>query len=50
MLLRGTMENRPPKWTLTEAQKKLIEIYKNSNKHFNPKAPRQQPSSSKDLN
>ena len=44
------MENRPPKWTLTEAQKKLIESYKNSNQHINPKAPRQQPSSSKDLN
>ena len=46
----ANMENRPPKWTLTEAQKKLIENYKNSNKHINPKAPRQQPSSSKDLN
>ena len=46
----ANMENRPPKWTLTEAQKKLIEHYKNSNKHINPKAPRQQPSSSKDLN
>ena len=46
----ANMENRPPKWTLTEAQKKLIENYKNSNKHINPKAPRQQHSSSKDLN
>ena len=46
----ANMENRPPKWTLTDAQKKLIENYKNSNKHINPKAPRQQPSSSKDLN
>ena len=46
----ANMENCPPKWTLTEAQKKLIENYKNSNKHINPKAPRQQPSSSKDLN
>ena len=46
----ANMENRPPKWTLTEAQKKRIENYKNSNKHINPKAPRQQPSSSKDLN
>ena len=46
----ANMENRPPKWTLTEAKKKLIEHYKNSNKHINPKAPRQQPSSSKDLN
>ena len=45
----ANMENRPPKWTLTEAQKKFIENYKSSNKHINPKAPRQQPSSSKDL-
>ena len=45
----ANMENRPPKWTLIEAQKKLIENYKNSNKHINPKAHRQQPSSSKDL-
>ena len=46
----ANMENRPPKWTLIESQKKLIENYKNSNKQINPKAPRQQPSSSKDLN
>ena len=46
----ANMENRPPKWTLTEAQKKLIENHKNSNKHNNPKTPRQRPSSSKDLN
>ena len=46
----ANMKNRPPKWTLTEAPKKLIENYKNCNKHINPKAPRQQPSSSKDLN
>ena len=35
----ANMENRPPKWTLIEAQKKVIENYKNSNKHINPKAP-----------
>ena len=46
----ANMESRPPTWTLTEAQKKLIENYKNSNKHINTKASRQQPSSSKDLN
>ena len=46
----ANMENGPPKWTLTEAQKMLFENYKNSNKHIIPKAPRQQPSSSKDLN
>ena len=44
------MESCPPKWILTEAQKKLIESYKKSNKHINPKTPRQQPPSSKDLN
>ena len=48
--LGANMENCPPKWTPTEALKKLIDNYKNSNKHINPKAPRQQPSSSKDLN
>ena len=48
--LGANMENRPLKWILTETQKKLIENYKNSNKHINPIAPRQQPSSSKDLN
>ena len=46
----ANMENRPPKWTLTEAQKKLVESYKNSYKYINSEAPRQQPSSSKDLN
>ena len=46
----ANMQNRPPKLTLTEAQKKLIENYKKSNKHNNPNAPRQHPSSSKDLN
>ena len=42
------MENRPPKWTLTETQKKLIEEYKKSNKPINPRTP--EPSTSKDLN
>ena len=39
-----------PRSGQTEAQKKLIENYKNSNKHINPKAPRQQPSLLNDLN
>ena len=44
----ANMENRPPKWTLTETQKKLIEEYKKSNKPINPRTPK--PSTSKDLN
>ena len=32
-------ENRPTKKTSPEAQKKLLESYKNSNKHINPKHP-----------
>ena len=44
----ANMENRPPKWTLTETQQKLIEEYKKSNKPINPRNPK--PSSSKDLN
>ena len=42
------MENRPPKWTLTETQKKLIEEYKKSNKPINPR--NLKPSTSKNLN
>ena len=44
------MENRPPKWNLTEAQKKIIENYKQAKKHIKPKMERLQQSSSKDLN
>ena len=44
------MENRPPKWTLTEAQKKVIENYKQAKKPIKPKIERQQQYSSKDLN
>ena len=44
----ANMENRPPKWTLTETQKKLIEEYKKSNKPINPR--NLKPSTSKDLN
>ena len=44
----ANMENRPPRWTLTETQQKLIEEYKKSNKPINPRNPK--PSSSKDLN
>ena len=31
----ANMENRPPKWTLTEAQKKVIENYKQAKKATN---------------
>ena len=44
------MENRPPKWNLTEAQKKVIEAYKQARKPIKPKIERPQQSSSKDLN
>ena len=46
----ANMENRPPKWTLTEAQKKVIENSKQAKKPIKPKMERQQQSSSKDLN
>ena len=46
----ANMENRPPKWTLTEAQKKVIEEYKQAKKPIRPKMERHQQSSSKDLN
>ena len=29
----ANMENRPPKWTLTDAQKKIIEAYKQAKKN-----------------
>ena len=44
------MDNRPPKWNLTEAQKKVIEEYKRAKKPIRPKIERNQQSSSKDLN
>ena len=44
------MENRPPKWNLTDAQKKVIENYKQTKKPIKPKMERLQQSSSKDLN
>ena len=44
----ANMENRPPKWTLTETQTKLIEEYKKSNKPINTR--NLKPSTSKDLN
>ena len=44
------MDNRPPKWNLTEAQKKAIELYKQAKKPIRPKIERHQQSSSKDLN
>ena len=46
----ANMENRPPKWTLTESQKKVIEAYKQANKPIRPKIERPHQSSSKDLN
>ena len=46
----ANMENRPPKWQLTEAQKKIIEEYKQAKKPIRPKSERSQQSSSKDLN
>ena len=46
----ANMNNRPPKWNLTEAQKKVIEEYRHANKPIRPKIERQQQSSSKDLN
>ena len=33
------MENRPAKWTLTEAQQKLIDEYRKSNKPIKPPKP-----------
>ena len=32
----ANMENRPPKWKLTETQQKIIDEYKKSNKPINP--------------
>ena len=45
------MENRPPMWNLTEAQKKVIEAYKQARKPIKTKKlERPQQSSSKDSN
>ena len=44
------MENHPPKWNLTDAQKKGIEAYKQARKAIKPKMERPQQSSSQDLN
>ena len=46
----ANMDNRPPKWNLTEAQKKVIEAHKQARKPIKPKIERPQHSSSKDLN
>ena len=46
----ANMENRPPNWTLTENQKKVIEEYKKAKKPIHPKNDRNRQSSSKDLN
>ena len=45
----ANLENRPTKWNLTEAQKKIIENYKQAKKPIKPKMGHQQPSW-KDLN
>ena len=36
------MENRPPNWTIIEAQVKVIENYKRAKKRIKPKMERQQ--------
>ena len=46
----ANMENRPSKWNLTDAQKKVIEEYKQAKKPIKAKIERPQQSSSKDLN
>ena len=46
----ANMDNRPPKWNLTGAQKKVIEEYKRAKKPIRPRIERNQQSSSKDLN
>ena len=46
----ANMEIRPPKWALTEAQKKVIENYKPAKTPKKPKMERQQKSFSKNLN
>ena len=33
----ANMDNLPPKWILTEAQKKIIELYKQAKKHSDQK-------------
>ena len=44
------MENRPPKWNLTDAQKKVIGNCKKAKIHIKPKMERPQQSPSKDIN
>ena len=46
----ANMDNGPPKWNLTEAQKKVIEEYKRAKRPISPRIQRNQQSSSKDLN
>ena len=46
----ANMEIRPSQWTLTEAQKKVFESYKQAKKPIKPKMGRQQQSSSKNSN
>ena len=44
------MQNRPPKWNLTDAQNNVIEAYKHAQKPIKPKTEQPQQSFSKDLN
>ena len=46
----ASMDNRPPKWKLTEVQQKIIEAYKQARKPIKPKIERPQQSFSKVLN
>ena len=43
------MDNRPPEWNLTEAQKKVFEEYKQGEKPLKSKIERHQQSFSKDM-
>ena len=46
----ANMETRPPKWNLTDAQKKVIEAYKQAQKPLKITLERSKQSFSKDLN
>ena len=46
----ASMDNRPSKWNLTEAQKKVIEEYNRAKKPIIPRREQNQQSTSKDIN
>ena len=46
----ANLDNMPPEWNLTEAQKKVVEEDKQAKKPIRPKIERRQQSSSKNLN